>query len=157
MAASGTKSLLSSPRPLPPVPPAVGPSVAHIAVLVPDDPQEVEAEGQQGGAQQVPQRRQVRNGEAVGVFAALPHGVDHPVRDAQQQQHLAEEEEEEEEVGTKVEDGNVRIPHTGYHLGWRSCFDWVGLDSVLVQFNIKDQILEGLCSARFTVQRKIKI
>lgn len=32
------------------------------------------------------------------------------------------------------------------------------LDSVLVQFNIKeDQILEGLCSACFTVQRKIKI
>lgn len=63
-------------------------SVAHVAVLVPYDPQEVEAEGQQRGAQQVPQSRQVGDGEAVGVFAAAPHGVHHPVRYAQQQQHL---------------------------------------------------------------------
>lgn len=63
-------------------------SVAHIAVLVPDEPQEVEAEGQQGGSQQVSQRRQVRDGETVRVFAAAPHGVHHPVGDAEQQQHL---------------------------------------------------------------------
>lgn len=69
------------------------PSVTHVTVLVPDDPQEVEAKGQQRGSQQVPQRRQVRDGEAVGVFAAPPHGVDHPVSNAQQQQHLEEGEE----------------------------------------------------------------
>jgi len=67
-------------------------SVAHVAVLVSDDPQEVEAERQQGGAKQVAQRRQVRDGEAVGVLAAPPHGVHHPVCDAQQQQHLEEEQ-----------------------------------------------------------------
>lgn len=63
-------------------------SVPHIAVPVPDHPQEVKAEGQQGRPQQVPQGRQVGDGKAVGVFAAPPHGVDHPVRDAEQQQHL---------------------------------------------------------------------
>lgn len=31
--------------------------VAHIAILVPDGPQEVEAESQESGAQQVAQRR----------------------------------------------------------------------------------------------------
>lgn len=123
--ASSTKSLLLPPRLLPLVSPVAGPSVAHVAVLVPDDPEEVEAEGQQGGAQQVPKRRQVRNGEAVGVFAAPPYGVDHPISDAQQQQHLTEEEEEKDEVGTKVEDGNLRIPHAGYSSGSRHCFDWV--------------------------------
>lgn len=78
--------------PLSPPPPRNQPpsSVAHVAVLVPDDPQEVEAEGQQGSAQQVPQGRQVRDGEAVRVFAAPPHGMDHPVGNAQQQQHLEE-------------------------------------------------------------------
>lgn len=63
-------------------------SVAHIAVLVSYDPQEVEAERQQGGAQQVAQGRQVRDGKTVGIFAAPPHGVHHPVGYAQQQQHL---------------------------------------------------------------------
>lgn len=63
-------------------------SVAYIAVLVSYDPQEVEAERQQGGAQQVTQSCQVRNGKAVWIFAALPHGVHHPVCYAQQKQHL---------------------------------------------------------------------
>lgn len=91
--------------PLRPLESLTPPLVAHVTVLVPDDPQEVEAEGQQGGAQQVPQCRQVWDGEAVGVFAAPPHGVDHPVGNAQQQQHL-EEEEEDGEVEIKFEVGN---------------------------------------------------
>lgn len=65
-----------------------GASVPYVAVPVPDHPQEVETEGQQGRAQQVPQSRQVGDGEAVGVFAAPPHGVDHPVGYAQEQQDL---------------------------------------------------------------------
>lgn len=69
-----------------------GASVAHVAVLVPYDPQEVEAERQQGRAQQVPQSRQVRDGKTVGIFAAPPHGVHHPVWYTQQQQHLEEKE-----------------------------------------------------------------
>lgn len=48
-------------------------SVAHVAVLVPDQPQEVEAEGEQRRAQQVAQSGQVRNGKAVWIFAAAPH------------------------------------------------------------------------------------
>lgn len=67
-------------------------SVAYIAVLVSYDPQEVEAERQQGGAQQVTQSCQVRNGKAVWIFAALPHGVHHPVCYAQQKQHLEDKE-----------------------------------------------------------------
>lgn len=63
-------------------------SVPHIAVPVPYHPQEVKAERQQGRAQQVPQGCQVGDGEAVGVFAAPPHGMDHPVCYAQQQQDL---------------------------------------------------------------------
>lgn len=96
---SSTKFPPSMPLPPPPRGIKTRPSVANVAVLVPDDPQEVEAEGQQGGAQQVPQCRQVRDGEAVGVFAAAPHWVDHPVGNAQQQQHL-EEGEEDKEVET---------------------------------------------------------
>lgn len=69
-----------------------GASVAHVAVLVPYDPQEVEAERQQGRAQQVTQSRQVRDGKTVGIFAAPPHGVHHPVWYTQQQQHLEEQE-----------------------------------------------------------------
>lgn len=68
-----------------------GGSVPHIAVPVPDHPQEVEAEGQQGSAQQVPQSCQVGDGEAVRVFAVPPHGMDHPVRYTQEQQDLREE------------------------------------------------------------------
>lgn len=63
-------------------------SVAHVAVLVSYEPQEVEAECQQGSAQQVTQSCQVRDGETVWVFAAPPHGVNHPVCYTQQQQHL---------------------------------------------------------------------
>lgn len=100
-------------------------SVAHVAVVVADDQQEVEAEGQQGGAQQVPQRRQVRDGEAVGVFAAPPHGVDHPVGDAQQQQHL--DEGEEGEQGEEVLRQSSRSGISGRFRtgGRRSCFDRV--------------------------------
>lgn len=67
-------------------------SVAHVAVLVSYDPQEVEAERKQGGAQQVTQSCQVRDGETVRIFAAPPHGVHHPVCYGQQQQHLEQEE-----------------------------------------------------------------
>lgn len=63
-------------------------SVAHVAVLVSYDPQEVEAECQQGGAQQVTQSCQVRDGETVWILATAPHGVHHPVCYRQQQQHL---------------------------------------------------------------------
>lgn len=100
-------------------------SVAHVAVVVADDQQEVEAEGQQGGAQQVPQRRQVRDGEAVGVFAAPPHGVDHPVGDAQQQQHL--DEGEKGEQGEEVLRQSSRSGITGrfWTGGRQSCFDRV--------------------------------
>lgn len=62
--------------------------VAYVAVLVPDHPQEVEAQGQEGGAQQVSQRRQVRDGETVRVLPRLPHGMDHPVCYTQQEEHL---------------------------------------------------------------------
>lgn len=67
-------------------------SVAHVAVLVSYDPQEVEAECQQGGAQQVTQSCQVRDGKTVWIFATPPHGVYHPVCYGQQQQHLEEKE-----------------------------------------------------------------
>lgn len=67
-------------------------SVTHVAVLVPDDPQEVEAESKQGCAQQVPQGCQVGDGKTVGVFAAPPHGMHHPVCYTQQQQHLEDKE-----------------------------------------------------------------
>lgn len=63
-------------------------SVAHIAVLVSYEPQEMETESQQGGAQQITQSGQVRDGKTVWVFAAPPHGVHHPVCNTQQQQHL---------------------------------------------------------------------
>lgn len=72
----------------PPHPSLLPASVPHIAVPVPYHPQEVKAEGQQGRAQQVPQGRQVGDGKAVGVFAAAPHGMDHPVRYTQEQQDL---------------------------------------------------------------------
>ncbi len=62
--------------------------VTHITVLVPDDPQEVEAESQEGGSQQVAQRGQVWDRETVRIFPAFPHGVNHPVRNAKQQEHL---------------------------------------------------------------------
>lgn len=61
-----------------------GDSVTHVAVLIPYDPEEVEAEGQQSRAQQVTQRCQVRDGKTVGIFAIPPHGVHHPVCYAQQ-------------------------------------------------------------------------
>lgn len=67
-------------------------SVTHVAVLVPYDPQEVEAESEQGCAQEVPQGRQVGDGKTVWVFAASPHGMHHPVCYTQQQQHLEEKE-----------------------------------------------------------------
>lgn len=54
-------------------------SVAHVTVLVPYEPQEVEAECQEGSAQQVTQGRQVRDGETVWVFTASPNGMHHPV------------------------------------------------------------------------------
>ncbi|KAG7266335.1 hypothetical protein CRUP_027579 [Coryphaenoides rupestris] len=41
--------------------------VAHVRVSVPDEPQHVEAEGQEAGAQQVPQRRQEPKNELQGV------------------------------------------------------------------------------------------
>lgn len=67
-------------------------SVTHVAVPVPYDPQEVEAESKQGCAQQVPQGCQVGDGKTVRVFAAPPHGMHHPVCYTQQQQHLEEKE-----------------------------------------------------------------
>lgn len=69
-----------------------GASVAHVTVLVSYDPQEVEAERQQGRSQQVTQSCQVRDGKTVGIFATPPHGVHHPVCYTQQQQHLEEKE-----------------------------------------------------------------
>lgn len=77
-------------------------SVAHVAVLVTDEPQEVEAQCQEGGAQQVAQSGQVGDGEAVRVFAAPPHGVNHPVRYTQQQQHLEETRRLEDDNSTGV-------------------------------------------------------
>lgn len=67
-------------------------SVAHVAVLVAYEPQEVETERQQGGAQQVTQSCQVGDGKTVRVFAAPPHRVHHPVCYTQQQQHLQHRE-----------------------------------------------------------------
>lgn len=58
--------------------------VTYIAVLVPNQKQEVEAQGQERGAKQVSQRRQVRDRETVRVLPRLPHDVDHPVCYTQQ-------------------------------------------------------------------------
>lgn len=67
-------------------------SVTHITVLVADVPQELEAEGQESGAQEVTQGSQVGDGETVWVFTTTPHRVHHPVCYTQQQEHLRERE-----------------------------------------------------------------
>lgn len=54
-------------------------SVAHVSVSVPDEPAQVEAQGQEASPQQVTQGGQVRDGKVVRVHAPTPHPVDHPV------------------------------------------------------------------------------
>lgn len=67
-------------------------SIAHVAVLVTYEPQEVEADGEQGCAQQITKSSQVRDGKTVWIFAISPHWINHPVCYTQQQQHLEEED-----------------------------------------------------------------
>ena len=62
--------------------------VPDICVSVPNEPEDVEAECQEPGAEKVPQGCQVRDGEVVWVQAAAPHPVHHPVCDVEQDQHL---------------------------------------------------------------------
>lgn len=91
-----------------------GDSVTHVAVPIPYDPEEVEAECQQSRAQQVTQRCQVRDGETVGIFAIPPHGVHHPVCYTQQQQHL-----QEKQRAVRLLSHNTRGRKTGhvfYHM-----------------------------------------
>lgn len=47
-----------------------------------------EAESQEAGAQQVAQRRQVRDGEVVGVQTSPPHQADDEVGDVEEDGHL---------------------------------------------------------------------
>lgn len=67
-------------------------SVTHVAVLVSYEPQEAETESQQGGAQQVTNSSQIRDGKTVWVFAFPPYDMHHPVCNTQQQEHLREKE-----------------------------------------------------------------
>lgn len=50
-----------------------------------------ETEGQEAGAQQVPQSRQVGDGEVVGVQTSSPHQTDNEIGNIEQDGHLSEE------------------------------------------------------------------
>ena len=54
------------------------PLVAHIAISVSDQVQQVEADSEQKSAQEVTEGGQVGDGEVVGVAAARPQVVHHP-------------------------------------------------------------------------------
>lgn len=73
-------------------------SVSHISVSVSNEPEDMEAEGQEAGPQQISQGRQVRNREVIRVHPPTPHPVDHPVSQVQQDQHLETERESREGV-----------------------------------------------------------
>ena len=63
--------------------------IAHVGVTVANDVQKVEGGGEQPGAQQVAQGRQVGNGEVVGVVASPPQPVHQPVGDVEQDEDLS--------------------------------------------------------------------
>lgn len=68
-------------------------SVPQARVFIPYKPSHVKTEREEAGPQQIPQGRQVGDGEVVGVHASAPHPVNHPVCQVEEDQHLEEDEE----------------------------------------------------------------
>ena len=66
-------------------------SVADVAVAVADQVEDVEGQSEEARAEQVAQRRQIRNGRVVRIDALAPHPQHGDVADVQQQHHLRED------------------------------------------------------------------
>lgn len=71
-----------------------GELIPNIGVPVTDEPEDVEAEGQEPCSNQVPQSCQVWDGEVVGIQIPAPHPVHHPVSDVEQDEDLGAAREE---------------------------------------------------------------